>query len=76
MLKWISKVNEINPEDKIIIHGLSMGGGIALDLADKDMKNVRGIISDAPSVSIRLLYFLVVIVEMGCISRRNCISGK
>lgn len=34
-------------------HGLSMGGGIALNLADKDMKNVKGIISDAPSVSIR-----------------------
>lgn len=34
-------------------YGLSMGGGIALNLADKDMKNVKGIISDAPSVSIR-----------------------
>ena len=34
-------------------HGLSMGGGIALNLADKDMKNVKGIISDAPTVSIR-----------------------
>lgn len=53
MLEWVKKVNAMNPEDKIIIHGLSMGGGIALDLADKDMKNVKGIISDAPSVSIK-----------------------
>ena len=56
MLEWVQKVNEINPEDKIIIHGLSMGGGIALDLADKTMKNVKGIISDAPSVSIKSFF--------------------
>ncbi len=53
MLGWVSTINEMNPNDKIIIHGLSMGGGIALDLADKTMKNVKGIISDAPSVSIK-----------------------
>ena len=53
MLAWVRKMNEMNPNDKIIIHGLSMGGGIALDLADKDMKSVKGIVSDAPSVSIR-----------------------
>ncbi len=53
MLTWVKKINEMNPDDAIIIHGLSMGGGIALDLADKDMKNVKGIIADAPSVSIR-----------------------
>jgi len=53
MLGWVKKVNEMNPDDAIIIHGLSMGGGIVLDLADKEMKNVKGIISDAPSVSIR-----------------------
>ncbi|MBR2046039.1 MAG: alpha/beta fold hydrolase [Agathobacter sp.] len=53
MLGWINKVNEMNPNDTIIIHGLSMGGGIALDLADKEMRNVKGIIADAPSVSIR-----------------------
>lgn len=49
----MKKVNETNPDDAIIIHGLSMGGGIALDLADKEMKNVKGIVSDAPSVSVR-----------------------
>lgn len=56
MLEWISKINEMNPDDSIIIHGLSMGGGIALDLADKEMKNVKGIIADAPSVSIRAFF--------------------
>lgn len=53
MLGWVSKINEMNPDDRIIIHGLSMGGGIALDLSDKNMKNVKCIISDAPSVSIK-----------------------
>ena len=53
MLEWVRKINEMNPDDKIIMHGLSMGGGIAMDLADKDMKNVKGIIADAPSVSIK-----------------------
>jgi len=56
MLRWICKINEITPDDKIIIHGLSMGGGIALDLADKKMKNVKGIIADAPSVSIEIFF--------------------
>ncbi len=56
MLGWVGKINEMNPDDKIIIHGLSMGGGIALDLADKNMKNVKGIISDAPSVSIKAFF--------------------
>lgn len=56
MLNWVKKVNELNPDDSIIIHGLSMGGGIALDLADKDMKNVKGIIADAPSVSIKKMF--------------------
>lgn len=56
MLKWVNKVNETNPDAPIIIHGLSMGGGIALDLADKDMKNVKGIIADAPSVSIKAFF--------------------
>lgn len=49
---WINKVNEITPNSKIILHGLSMGGGIALDLINKEYKNVVGIIADAPSLSI------------------------
>lgn len=52
MLEWVKKINEITPDSKIIIHGLSMGGGIVLDLADKEMKNVVGLIADAPSISI------------------------
>ena len=56
MLAWVRKINEMNPDDRIIIHGLSMGGGIALDLTDKDMKNVKGIIADAPSVSIQAFF--------------------
>lgn len=56
MLNWVKKVNELNPDDSIFIHGLSMGGGIALDLADKEMKNVKGIIADAPSVSIKKMF--------------------
>ena len=52
MLGWVNKVNELNPDGSIMIHGLSMGGKIALDLSDKNMKNVKGIISDAPSADI------------------------
>ncbi len=52
MMAWVDKVNEICPDGSIVLHGLSMGGGIVLDLACKDMKNVKCLISDAPSVSI------------------------
>ena len=52
MEDWIAKVNEITPKSKIVLHGLSMGGGIALDLINKELNNVVGIISDAPSLSI------------------------
>ncbi len=53
MMLWVKKINELTPDDRIIIHGLSMGGGIALDLCDQEMHNVKGIIADAPSDSIR-----------------------
>lgn len=56
MIGWVNKINYLNPDDSIIIHGLSMGGGIALELSDKDMKNVKGIISDAPNVSIKDMF--------------------
>lgn len=52
MINWVNKINEINPNGKIIIHGLSMGGGITLDLSKIEMKNVKCLIADAPSVSI------------------------
>ena len=52
MMLWAEKVNEIHPDGKIVFHGLSMGGGIVLDLACKEMKNVVCLVSDAPSVSV------------------------
>ena len=56
MINWVNKVNEINPNGKIIIHGLSMGGGIVLDLSNKEIKNVKCLIADAPSVSIERFF--------------------
>ena len=53
MQRWVNKVNKMTPNNKIIIHGLSMGGGITLDLSSVEMKNVKCLISDAPSVSIK-----------------------
>jgi alpha-beta hydrolase superfamily lysophospholipase len=56
MIGWVNKINEMNPNGKIIIHGLSMGGGIVLDLSNKEMKNVKCLIADAPSVSIESFF--------------------
>ena len=56
MLKWVEKINEMNPCDSILIHGLSMGGGIVLDLCTKEMKNVKAMIADAPSESIERFF--------------------
>lgn len=56
MMEWVNKVNEIHPDGSILIHGLSMGGGIVLDLATREMKNVKCMIADAPSVSIEKLF--------------------
>ena len=55
-MKWVNKINEINPNGKIIIHGLSMGGGIVLHLSDKEMLNVKCLIADAPSPSIESFF--------------------
>lgn len=52
IMRWVDKVNALHPDGKILIHGLSMGGGIVLDLASKEMKNVRCMVSDAPTESI------------------------
>ena len=51
MKLWIDRVNERNP-GSILIHGLSMGGGVALDLATMELENVKCILADAPSYSI------------------------
>lgn len=52
MLRWVDKVNDLHPDGQILIHGLSMGGGIVLDLAHQEMKNVKCLIADAPNESI------------------------
>ena len=49
--KWIDRVNDQVP-GSILLHGLSMGGGIALDLATVELENVKCILADAPSYSI------------------------
>ena len=51
MKLWINRVNE-QVSGSIMIHGLSMGGGIALDLATMVLKNVKCILADAPSYSV------------------------
>lgn len=51
MIGWVNKINEMHPNGEIIIHGLSMGGGIALDMSKIEMDNVKALISDAPNVS-------------------------
>ena len=56
MQRWISKIAQMHPNLPIVIHGLSMGGGIALQLADQQLPNVQCIISDAPSDSIKGLF--------------------
>ena len=56
MVEWVNKVNEMKPNGKIIIHGLSMGGGIVLDLSNIQMENVKCLISDAPNVSIEAVF--------------------
>lgn len=52
MMKWIDLVNEKHPNGKIIVHGLSMGGGIVITLSDKELRNVKCLIADAPSISV------------------------
>lgn len=52
MMRWVDRINEMYPNGQILIHGLSMGGGIVLCLASKKMQNVKCLISDAPNDSI------------------------
>lgn len=49
---WVKKINEMIPDGEILIHGISMGGGIVLDLASVQMENVKCLVIDAPSASI------------------------
>ena len=54
MMAWVDVNNEKYPCGQIVFHGLSMGGGIVLDLATQEMENVKCMVVDAPSVDIDL----------------------
>lgn len=50
--KWVELVNDRYPSGSVLLHGLSMGGGVVLDLASREMQNVKCLISDAPTTGI------------------------
>lgn len=56
MEQWVDTINEMTPEGNIILHGLSMGGTVVLNMADKSLKNVRCIIADAPSTGVEDMF--------------------
>jgi pimeloyl-ACP methyl ester carboxylesterase len=56
IMQWVDLVNCRIPDGQIMIHGLSMGGGIVLDLATREMKNVKCLLSDAPSVTVEGIF--------------------
>ena len=49
---WAKKIDSLVEGGEIIFHGLSMGGGVLLNLCDLEINNVKGLIIDAPSLSI------------------------
>ena len=56
--QWIARLNTRIPLGSIVIHGLSMGGGIVLELCTRDLPNVKAMIADAPNTDIRgALYY-------------------
>ena len=59
MMAWVDIINQKYPDGKIMFHGLSMGGGVALDLATQEMKNVECLIVDAPSTGIEDIFLHV-----------------
>ena len=56
MQLWVDKINQMHPDGQILIHGLSMGGGIALNMSATPMQNVKGLIVDAPNYNIELAF--------------------
>lgn len=56
MFNWIDFAAKRFENCPIAIHGLSMGGGIALQLCDVKCDNVRCIVSDAPGFGIRYIF--------------------
>lgn len=59
MMGWVEEINKKHPNGQILMHGLSMGGGIVLDLACKEMKNVKALIADAPSDKVDSIFYHV-----------------
>lgn len=56
ILAWVQKINSMIPDGQIVIHGLSMGGGIVLDLACCEMQNVKCLVCDAPSTTVDQIF--------------------
>lgn len=56
VIRWAQKINEMHPGGKLVIHGLSMGGGIVLNLSDREIPNVKCLIADAPNTSIEAFF--------------------
>ncbi len=52
LLGWIDKINVMVPNGSIMLHGLSMGGGIVLFASSTEMENVKCIVADAPTTNI------------------------
>lgn len=50
MVLWLQKAAQLHPDTELVVHGLSMGGSIALELADLECAKLKCIISDAPSM--------------------------
>ncbi len=51
--QWVKEINSKIPQGQILIHGLSMGGGVALFASSKPMENVKCIVADAPNTAIK-----------------------
>lgn len=64
MILWLEKVQSLYPDMPVVIHGLSMGGGIALQLSSLDNKNVKCIIADAPTEGVGRF--------LASVARENC----
>lgn len=56
MVLWLKKINQMYPSSPVVVHGLSMGGGIALQLCDVENPTLKGIVADAPSLNINYLF--------------------
>lgn len=55
-LLWLQKIEQTFPSLPIVIHGLSMGGGIALQLCSEQNRLLKGIVADAPCLGINHMF--------------------